>query len=139
MSTDNLEVILEATEQHAERGWNEAHAQEARAEAAEARIAALEAERDTLANELAAVQAIHNDAVFITDEHYDQCPKEVQKIIGKLAVMLLPTTDAFLREQMAKGVEMAITAAFSDGVPENRMQFIAKMTDFASQLRASGK
>ncbi|EPY2898789.1 hypothetical protein ACXDBF_001589 [Cronobacter sakazakii] len=51
-----------------------------------------------LANELNAVEAIHNDAVFITDEHYDQCPPEVQKIISKLAVMVLPATDAFLRE-----------------------------------------
>ncbi|EOC1243324.1 hypothetical protein AAAW58_004251, partial [Cronobacter sakazakii] len=47
---------------------------------------------DELANELNAVEAIHNDAVFITDEHYDQCPPEVQKIIRKLAVMVLPAT-----------------------------------------------
>ena len=46
MNAEKLKVMLEATEQHAQRGWNEAHAQEARAEAAEARIAALEAERD---------------------------------------------------------------------------------------------
>ncbi|EOL9075776.1 hypothetical protein ACM92Y_002379 [Cronobacter malonaticus] len=61
---------------------------------------------DELANELNAVEAIHNDAVFITDEHYDQCPPEVQKIIRKLAVMVLPATDAFLREVRAQGVEM---------------------------------
>lgn len=61
---------------------------------------------DELANELNAVEAIHNDAVFITDEHYDQCPPEVQKIIGKLAVMVLPATDAFLREVRAQGVEL---------------------------------
>ncbi|EOE5651470.1 hypothetical protein ACKJVO_000475 [Cronobacter sakazakii] len=39
-----LELIaaLEATEQHAARGWREAHEQEARAEAAEKRVAELE-------------------------------------------------------------------------------------------------
>ena len=40
---NELTAKLEATEQHAERGWNEAHEQEARAEAAEKRIAELEA------------------------------------------------------------------------------------------------
>lgn len=55
MSTDNLKVMLEATEQHADRGWNEAHEQEARAETAEARIAAFEAERDALVAENAAL------------------------------------------------------------------------------------
>ncbi|MDT3595654.1 hypothetical protein ROL73_00170 [Cronobacter malonaticus] len=57
---------------------------------------------DALANELNAVEAIHNDAVFITDDHYDQCPPQVQKIIRKLAVMVLPSTDAFLREVRAQ-------------------------------------
>ncbi|EPE3165466.1 hypothetical protein [Cronobacter sakazakii] len=56
---------------------------------------------DALANELNAVEAIHNDAVFITDDHYDQCPPQVQKIIRKLAVMVLPSTDAFLCEVKA--------------------------------------
>ncbi|ALX78318.1 hypothetical protein [Cronobacter malonaticus] len=60
---------------------------------------------DALANELNAVEAIHSDAVFITDDHYDQCPPQVQKIIRKLAVMVLPSTDEFLREVRAQGVE----------------------------------
>ena len=103
------------------------------------------AERDALANELAAVQAIHNDAVFITDEHYDQCPKEVQKIIGKLAVMLLPTTDAFLREQMAKGVdafarslrgEAEITKACTFKPVQQFEEFAARADEVAAQLRA---
>ncbi|EOC3069254.1 hypothetical protein ABUP50_001745 [Cronobacter malonaticus] len=40
---DELTAKLEAIAQHAERGWQEAHEQEARAEAAEKRIAELEA------------------------------------------------------------------------------------------------
>lgn len=95
------------------------------------KFAALEAERDALANELAAVQAIHNDAVFITDEHYDQCPKEVQKIIGKLAVMLLPTTDAFLREQMAKGVDM-----FSSDIGLEYQQLEPELKPGSAQAKA---
>ncbi|MBV7404504.1 hypothetical protein [Enterobacter sp. ENT03] len=61
-----------------------------------------ENERDQLAAENAAIRAIRNDAAFITDEHYEQCPTEVQKIIGKLAVMLLPATARFLAEQRAQ-------------------------------------
>ncbi|ELY4803996.1 hypothetical protein SM093_000956 [Cronobacter malonaticus] len=68
---------------------------------------------DELANELNAVEAIHNDAVFITDDHYDQCPPQVQKIIRKLAVMVLPSTDAFLREVRAQGVESGIKTIFT--------------------------
>ncbi|EIK8958075.1 hypothetical protein LKU78_004339 [Salmonella enterica] len=34
-----------------------------------------------LAAELSAVDKIHNEAVFITDDHYEQCPPEVQKMI----------------------------------------------------------
>ncbi|EOG5366175.1 hypothetical protein ACLEZ9_002580 [Cronobacter sakazakii] len=40
---NELTAKLEAIAQHAERGWQEAHEQEARAEAAEKRIAELEA------------------------------------------------------------------------------------------------
>ncbi|EPT8887160.1 hypothetical protein ACVS9X_001428 [Cronobacter malonaticus] len=41
----DLIAALEATEQHAARGWREAHEQEARAEAAEKRIAELEEQK----------------------------------------------------------------------------------------------
>ncbi|HBL7009090.1 TPA: ead/Ea22-like family protein [Citrobacter koseri] len=58
-------------------------------------------ERDALAAELRAVESIHNDAVFITDEHYEQCPQEVQKIIRSLAVLKIPALDAFLAEVRA--------------------------------------
>ncbi|EOT1503419.1 hypothetical protein ACNJ2Q_000231 [Enterobacter hormaechei] len=66
----------------------------------------LEAKCAALAAELRAVEAIHNEAVFITDEHYEQCPPEVQKIIRSLAVMQIPAYQAFLAEVRAQGVEM---------------------------------
>ncbi|WP_281773836.1 hypothetical protein [Salmonella enterica] len=59
-----------------------------------------------IAAELSAIDAIHNDAVFITDEHYEQCPSEVQKVIGALAVLKIPAYQAFLAEVRAQGVEM---------------------------------
>lgn len=59
-----------------------------------------------IAAELSAIDAIHNDAVFITDAHYEQCPPEVQKIIGALAVLQIPAYKAFLAEARAQGVEM---------------------------------
>lgn len=40
-----------------------------------------------LAAELSAVDKIHNEAVFITDDHYEQCPPKVQKMIRSLAVL----------------------------------------------------
>ncbi len=46
--------------------------------------------------------------MFITDEHYEQCPPEVQKIIKSLAVMQIPAYQAFLAEVRASGVEMAV-------------------------------
>lgn len=58
-------------------------------------------QRKSLAAELHAVEAIHNDAVFITDEHYEQCPEEVQKIIRSLAVMQIPAYQVFLAEVRA--------------------------------------
>ncbi len=75
-------------------------------EEAEKRNAELESRCSELAAELRAVEEIHNEAVFITDEHYEQCPPEVQKIIRSLAVMQIPAYQAFLAEVRAQGVEM---------------------------------
>lgn len=61
-----------------------------------------------LAAELSAVDKIHNEAVFITDDHYEQCPPEVQKMIRSLAVLQIPACDAFLAEVRASGVDAAI-------------------------------
>ena len=55
-----------------------------------------------IAAELSAIDAIHNDAVFITDAHYDQCPPEAQKIIGALAVLQIPAYESFLAEVRAQ-------------------------------------
>lgn len=55
----------------------------------------LEAKCAALAAELSAVEEIHNEAVFITDEHYEQCPPEVQKMIRSLAVMQIPAYKSF--------------------------------------------
>lgn len=54
-----------------------------------------------LAAELSAVDKIHNEAVFITDDHYEQCPPEVQKMIRSLAVLQIPAYQAFLAEVRA--------------------------------------
>ena len=62
----------------------------------------LESQLAALAAELSAIEAIHNDAVFITDAHYEQCPPEAQKIIGALAVLQIPAYKAFLAEVRAK-------------------------------------
>lgn len=59
-----------------------------------------------LAAELSAVDKIHNEAVFITDDHYEQCPPEVQKMIRSLAVLQIPAYNDFLAEVRAQGVEM---------------------------------
>ena len=63
-----------------------------------------------LAAELSAVDKIHNEAVFITDDHYEQCPPEVQKMIRSLAVLQIPAYDAFLAEVRS--------SAKADGVQE---------------------
>lgn len=47
-----------------------------------------------------------------------------------------PATDSWQREQWAMGVDKATDSAFREGVPANRMHFIAKMTAFSRQLRA---
>lgn len=68
----------------------------------------LESQLAVLAAELSAIDAIHNDAVFITDEHYEQCPSEVQKIIGALAVLKIPAYQAFLAEVRASGADECV-------------------------------
>ncbi|WP_207527891.1 hypothetical protein [Enterobacter genomosp. O] len=72
------------------------------------KFAEAEAKCAALAAELSAVEAIHNDAVFITDEHYEKCPLEVQKMIRSLAVLQIPAYQTFLTEVRAHGVDAAI-------------------------------
>lgn len=110
-----------------------------------AKFASLEARLNQMALELKAVEQIHNQAVFISDEDYEQCPAVVQKMIGNLAVMLLPAADAWQREQMAKGVEMfaemtekvsAEEDFYDNGESAATLKYVAKQaTLFATQLR----
>ncbi|MEG5938827.1 hypothetical protein UXO69_05030 [Enterobacter hormaechei] len=96
----------------------------------------LEAKCAALAAELRAVEAIHNEAVFITDEHYEQCPPEVQKIIKSLAVMQIPAYQAFLAEVRAQGVEMLRDSiAEIEGSIEDTIDLHHYCSDFAAQLR----
>lgn len=114
-------------------------------EEAEKRNAELESRYSELAAELRAVEEIHNEAVFITDEHYEQCPPEVQKIIRSLAVMQIPAYQAFLAEVRAQGVEMLASLAgnecqryksVNDRAGERKWKSIVILcTDFAAQLR----
>ncbi|WP_275145325.1 hypothetical protein [Citrobacter freundii] len=67
-------------------------------------LANAESKRRELAAELSTVDKIHNEAVFITDEHHEQCPPEVQKIIRSLAVLQIPACDAFLAEVRAQAL-----------------------------------
>ena len=57
-----------------------------------------------LVAELSAVDKIHNEAVFITDENYEQSPPEVQKMIRSLAVLQIPAYDTFLAEVRASAI-----------------------------------
>lgn len=93
----------------------------------------LEGKCAALAAELRAVEAIHNEAVFIKDDHYEQCPAEVQKIIRSLAVMQIPAYQAFLAEVRAQGVEMFAASLKVAGGHEHPYSSVAN--EFAAQLR----
>ncbi len=110
-------------------------------EAYQAGVAEGEARCAALAAELSAVETIHNDAVFITDEHYEQCPPEVQKMIRSLAVLQIPAYQAFLAEVRASAVDEAclkISNAIVNCYQDELVGLDAAATicgDFAAQLR----
>lgn len=86
------------------------------------KLAASETRCTALAAELSTVEVIHNEAVFITDENYEKCPPEVQKMIRSLAVMQIPAYKSFLAEVRAQarneGINYAasrLAAAFNHG------------------------
>lgn len=91
--------------------------------------------------ELSAIEAIHNDAVFITDEHYEQCPPEVQKMIGALAALRIPAYDAYLAEVRASAVDEAclkISNAIINCYQDEQVGLDEAATicgEFAAQLR----
>lgn len=100
------------------------------------------ARSNALAAELRAVEAIHNEAVFITDEHYEQCPPEVQKMIRSLAVLQIPAYQAFLAEvraQESKRVYESIldNPAVTDmeSLVDWLEQYASDSVAFAAQLR----
>lgn len=96
--------------------------------AADATIENLQMQVEKLAAELRAVEAIHNEAVFITDDRYEQCPPEVQKIIRSLAVMQIPAYQAFLAEVRAQGVEMFADSLLCPDLDDT-------IREFADELR----
>lgn len=102
-------------------------------EEAEKRNAELESRYSELAAELRAVEEIHNEAVFITDDHYEQCPPQVQKMIRSLAVLQIPAYKAFLSEVRAQGVEMFAASLKVVGGHEHPYSAVAN--EFAAQLR----
>ncbi|MDM2883923.1 hypothetical protein [Citrobacter sp. Cpo044] len=74
-------------------------------------LANAESKGRELASELSAVDKIHNEAVFITDDHYEQRPPEVQRMIRSLAVLQIPAYDAFLAEVRARAIPSDVMAA----------------------------
>ncbi|MCU3012865.1 hypothetical protein N8S84_21055 [Enterobacter hormaechei subsp. hoffmannii] len=110
-------------------------------EAYQAGVAEGEAKCAALAAEMSAVEEIHNEAVFITDDHYEQCPPEVQKIIRSLAVMQFPAYQAFLAEVRAAAVDevcLKISNAIINCYQDEQIGLDAAATicgDFTAQLR----
>lgn len=105
------------------------------------KLAESEARCAALAAELSAVETIHNDAVFITDEHYEQCPPEVQKMIRSLAVMQVPAYQAFLAEVRAAAVDevcLKISNAIVNCYQDEQIGLDAAATicgDFSLEIR----
>lgn len=110
-------------------------------EEAEKLNAELESRCAALAAELRAAEAIHNEAVFITDDRYEQCPPEVQKIIRSLAVMQIPAYQAFLAEVRAAAVDevcLKISNAIVNCYQDEQVGLDAAANicgDFAAQVR----
>lgn len=119
------------------RGWQAAElASEQKLTDMAVQLANAESKCRELAAELSAVDKIHNEAVFITDDHYEQCPPEVQKMIRSLAVLQIPAYDAFLAEVRAQGVEMFAHDVGESEQGNGLMKAIGRRaTKFAAQLR----
>ena len=119
------------------RGWQAAElASEQKLTDMAVQLANAESKCRELAAELSAVDKIHNESVFITDDHYEQCPPEVQKMIRSLAVLQIPAYDAFLAEVRAQGVEMFAHDVGESEQGNGLMKAIGRRaTKFAAQLR----
>lgn len=123
-------MVNESEAQYLVRKFSELQSQNAELAV---QLANAESKCRELAAELSAVDKIHNEAVFITDDHYEQCPPEVQKIIRSLAVLQIPACDAFLAEVLARGVEMFSDKFGGGTLLSDMVKETAK--EFAAQLR----
>lgn len=117
-----MKLTYEELEQKLAESQREFRAADATTENLAMELSLAESKCRELAAELSAVDKIHNEAVFITDDHYEQCPPEVQKMIRSLAVLQIPAYDAFLAEVRAsarnEGINYAasrLAAAFNHG------------------------
>ncbi|WP_246842181.1 hypothetical protein [Citrobacter sp. L55] len=92
-----------------------------------------------LAAELSAVDKIHNESVFITDDHYEQCPPEVQKMIRSLAVLQIPAYDAFLAEVRASArndfIDRIEWIIRNECNPEKTEAIINELQNFSDELK----
>lgn len=100
-----------------------------------AAYAALKAERDALAVENLALKVSRQDVVNAFDDATNEFGMARGETAANYPAPETPTTDAYANQLRAEGVEMAISGAFTDGIPVNRMQFIKRMTEFAANLR----
>ena len=91
-------MVNESEAQYLVRKFSELQSQNAELAV---QLANAESKCRELAAELSAVDKIHNEAVFITDDHYEQCPPEVQKMIRSLAVLQIPAYTVFMAEVRA--------------------------------------
>ncbi len=103
--------------------------------------AALQQKLDAVLAEMLVVEAIHDECVFVTDEDYEACPKNVKKIIRSLAVMQIPATDALLNAVRAEAIEQAAEKApwlYGDQMGRS-VEAIPKeqLIKWASRLRAA--
>ncbi|GAB0637829.1 hypothetical protein NB16F76_21650 [Escherichia coli] len=75
---------------------------------------------------------------YFVDIHQNDITTYHEDIVAEIEEEETQATDSFLAEVRAQGVELAISQAFRDVIPVNRMQFISRMTAFADQLRKGG-
>lgn len=92
-----------------------------------------------LAAELSAVDKIHNEAVFITDDHYEQCPPEVQKTIRSLAVLQIPAYTVFMAEVRASArndfIDRIEWIIRNECNPEKTEAIINELQNFSDELK----
>lgn len=137
-----------------EKLYDIAHHNEQLLSERDARIAALEAERDALAAEnaiqdfiISAVKELVRDSQGVSGWHLNGDVGTWEEVLPELNHSETPATDAFLREQMAKGVEMFAAHkrewadhwdkhGVRDGSAPRCVMVAREASEFAAQLRA---